>query len=71
MAGGAKDFLDHVDKDKSFRKKIRDGAWSHVQKLAEQAGHKFTKKELSAEVRKRYGVKKTIDGDDTDTCHFL
>jgi hypothetical protein len=60
-------FMDHFQKNKKLKGKIRDG-WNAVIADAKKQGYKFTRQELRDHIKKRYGLKSPPGSDEPDTC---
>lgn len=65
----AKKFVDHADRDKRLYNEIKI-ATNEVLKIAKKHGYKMTRRELSAELAKRWDVEKAKKGRGVhpDTC---
>lgn len=65
----ARKFVDHADRDKALYNEIRT-ATNHVLKIAKKHGYKVSRKELSAELAKRWEAEKAKKGKGArpDTC---
>jgi hypothetical protein len=63
----AKAFVDHLEKNKVIRRKLTKG-WNDVIAAGKKQGYKFTRQELRAHFKARYGVGKLMRDDEPDTC---
>jgi Nif11 domain len=63
----AKAFVDHLEKNRVLRSKLRKG-WEAVLKEGKKKGYKFTRQEIRAHFKKRYGVGRLMRDDEPDTC---
>jgi predicted ribosomally synthesized peptide with nif11-like leader len=68
-----KKFLDHVEKDKALRAKVKEAS-DQLVRLAKEHGYSFSREELNNHMREKWGVSKpktAASGDDPDTCFIF
>ena len=63
----AKKFVDLAHKDPKVQKKFSTSL-DNVVKLGEKQGLHFTRADLQAHLRKRWGIKRPATEDEKDTC---
>lgn len=63
----AKAFVDHLEKNRQLRARLKKG-WDEVIQAGKKQGFKFTRQELRAHFKKRYGVGSLMRDDGPDTC---